>query len=63
MPIDPVCGMEVDENKTLQESRSEYAGTFLFCCKHCKEEFERRPQQCVSPSAASVKPKCQVLRT
>ena len=53
MRIDPVCGMEVDENKVPQNLRSEHLGhSFYFCSSDCKEEFERNPQQYVSPPAA-----------
>ncbi len=53
MRIDPVCGMEVDENKIPQNLRSEHLGHyFYFCSAECKAEFDRNPQQCVSPPAA-----------
>jgi YHS domain-containing protein len=53
MRTDPVCGMEVDENKTPQELRSEHLGHyFYFCSKECKEAFDRSPQQYISPPAA-----------
>lgn len=53
MRIDPVCGMEVDENKVPQNLRSEHLGHFFyFCSQACKDEFERNPQQYVSPPAA-----------
>ena len=53
MPIDPVCEMEVDENKAAQELRSQHKGRlFYFCCNECREEFERNPQQYVSPPGA-----------
>jgi YHS domain-containing protein len=53
MRIDPVCGMEVDETKVPQNLSSEHLGHyFYFCSQECKEEFERNPQQYVSPPAA-----------
>jgi len=53
MRIDPVCGMEVDENKVPQSLRSEHFGHFFyFCSQACKDEFERNPQHYVSPPAA-----------
>ncbi|WP_297504003.1 YHS domain-containing protein [Thermococcus sp.] len=43
MPIDPVCGMEVDENTGL---RVEYGGTvYYFCSPGCKAEFEANPEK------------------
>jgi len=53
MTTDPVCGMEVDESKTAHALRSEHQGRFFyFCCPECKEEFERNPQQYLSPPGA-----------
>jgi len=41
---DPVCGMEVDPESA--EGRSQYQGqTYYFCCKDCKDTFDRNPQQ------------------
>jgi P-type Cu+ transporter len=37
MAIDPVCGMEVDENTSLQATKD--GETFYFCCEHCREKF------------------------
>ena len=43
MPIDPVCGMEVDENTGL---RVEYGGkVYYFCSPGCKAEFEANPER------------------
>jgi P-type Cu+ transporter len=37
MPVDPICGMEVDESSRI---RAEVEGeTFYFCCEHCREKF------------------------
>jgi YHS domain-containing protein len=42
MPVDPVCGMDVDEKAT---ERAEYEGqTYYFCSRDCKEEFESSPE-------------------
>ena len=50
--------MCVDENKTTHQLRSEHQGRFFyFCCEECKEEFERNPQQYVSPARGLSKPK------
>ncbi len=46
MVRDPVCGMEIDEQKA--PLRSEYQGrTYYFCAPGCKAEFERNPQKYV----------------
>ena len=46
MAIDPVCGMEVDEQDA--EAKLTYAGrTFLFCSEACKEEFQENPEDFV----------------
>jgi YHS domain-containing protein len=43
MPIDPVCGMEVD--KETAPARSEYRGkTYYFCAISCKNDFEEDPE-------------------
>ncbi len=53
MRVDPVCGMEVEETRVPQNLRSEHLGHyFYFCSQECKDEFERNPQQYVSPPAA-----------
>jgi Cu+-exporting ATPase len=44
MAKDPICGMNVDENKTAVTA--EYKGkTYYFCCTGCKEKFEKEPQK------------------
>ncbi|WP_048152363.1 YHS domain-containing protein [Palaeococcus ferrophilus] len=46
MPIDPVCGMEVDEGTGF---RVEYKGrVYYFCSPGCKAEFEANPEKYVS---------------
>ncbi len=37
MPIDPICGMEVDENVSLSAQRD--GETYFFCCDHCRQKF------------------------
>lgn len=41
MPIDPVCGIEMDEElATIHE----YGGKkYYFCCEGCKSIFSRKP--------------------
>lgn len=43
MAKDPVCGMEVDEEKA---DTIEYKGKkYYFCCPACKFAFKRNPKQ------------------
>jgi len=43
MPIDPVCGMTVNEPSSYT---SDYRGTrFHFCSAHCVERFEQKPEK------------------
>lgn len=44
MTIDPVCGMEVDDQST--RDRATHQGlTYFFCSTDCKEEFEAHPEE------------------
>ncbi len=44
MAVDPVCGMQVDENKA--EWTAEYKGeTYYFCAPGCRAAFVEAPQQ------------------
>ncbi len=44
MTKDPVCGMDVNENQA--KAKADYEGrTFYFCSEHCKQKFEKTPQQ------------------
>ncbi len=44
MPIDPVCGMNVEENEA--SAISEYKGTTVyFCAEACKKKFETAPRK------------------
>ena len=43
MVTDPVCNMQIDENKAA--GRSEYNGkTYYFCAQSCTTRFEANPQ-------------------
>lgn len=43
MAKDPVCGMEVDPQKT--QWKSIYKGEiYYFCSQHCKKAFESNPE-------------------
>ncbi len=49
MAKDPVCGMQVDEEKPAETSK--YRGkTYYFCSPGCKVSFEREPQKYVADS-------------
>src|SRR2546426_6581644 len=43
MPIDPVCGMTVDE-KTAPASAVHHGTTYYFCAPGCKRTFEKDPE-------------------
>jgi YHS domain-containing protein len=44
MTKDPVCGMQVDENKA--PATSSYQGRkYSFCGQECKDKFDREPQR------------------
>ena len=46
MVTDPVCKMQIDENKAA--GKSEYNGkTYYFCAQSCKTKFDANPQQYV----------------
>jgi YHS domain-containing protein len=46
MVTDPVCRMQIDENKAA--GKSEYHGkTYYFCAPICKTKFDANPQQYV----------------
>ncbi len=41
---DPVCGMQVDPEKTTL--KSEYQGrTYYFCCAGCQKSFDQEPSK------------------
>ena len=44
MPIDPVCGMEVDEKSA--KDRATFEGqSYYFCSRDCKDEFLEAPEE------------------
>jgi len=46
MAVDPVCKMQVDEEKAV--ATSVYEGkTYYFCCEACKKTFEKLPEKYV----------------
>ncbi|UCD83591.1 MAG: YHS domain-containing protein [Deltaproteobacteria bacterium] len=47
MAIDPVCKMEVEEDKAA--ATSEYQGkTYYFCAPGCKKAFDQDPEKHVA---------------
>jgi YHS domain-containing protein len=50
MAIDPVCGMEVQEETAA--AKYEYNGkTYYFCAPGCKTMFEKNPEKFLKPDA------------
>ena len=44
MPIDPVCGMEIDSEDAAAEK--EYRGTtYYFCSEECARKFGKEPEK------------------
>ncbi len=49
MAKDPVCGMQIDEEKPAETS--EYQGrTYYFCSPGCKATFDREPDKFIEES-------------
>jgi len=52
MPLDPVCGMEVEKEEAAGSST--YKGeTYYFCSLHCKEEFDKNPEKYLTKKPSS----------
>lgn len=50
MKTDPVCGMQVDENKS--QHQSQYGGQkYSFCSADCKKKFDQQPEQYAKSAA------------
>ncbi len=47
MAIDPVCGMEVNEQSASDSSKHQ-GETFYFCSPGCKIAFEKNPMKYIS---------------
>jgi xanthine dehydrogenase accessory factor len=41
--LDPICGMRVEIAKAKHRSEA-WGRAFYFCCRHCKETFDRDPE-------------------
>lgn len=51
MAKDPVCGMEVDEDKA--PAKTEYQGqSYYFCAPGCKAAFEKAPKKYLKKETA-----------
>jgi P-type Cu+ transporter len=49
--IDPVCGMDIDEQEAV--GLSEFEGEkFYFCSSSCKEKFDQNPHVYAASDAA-----------
>jgi Cu+-exporting ATPase len=47
MQTDPVCGMQVDDQKAT--AKSQFQGSnYYFCSEDCKRKFDQQPQQYAS---------------
>ena len=43
MPVDPVCGIELDESLAVED---EYDGKkYYFCCDGCRKIFLKKPKK------------------
>ncbi|HSR48964.1 MAG TPA: YHS domain-containing protein [Anaerolineales bacterium] len=52
MAIDPVCGMEVDEETAAWKSEHQRK-TYYFCAPGCKRSFEKDPERYTGKDASS----------
>lgn len=49
MPIDPVCGMQIDTDEALTMN---YEGQiYYFCSDECRQEFREAPEEYVGEGA------------
>jgi len=52
LSTDPVCGMNVEIGKAV---KTEYRGeTYYFCCPHCQQTFESKPQEYVGTYSKNI---------
>ncbi len=59
MPVDPVCGMEV--NKEDAAATVEHCGrTYFFCNVSCKDKFEMNPEKYLKAGKSGEKESCPV---
>ena len=43
MPVDPVCGIELDEDLALLHEHD--GEKFYFCCNGCRQIFIKKPRK------------------
>jgi YHS domain-containing protein len=43
MPIDPVCGIEMDQELAIMHNHKNK--TYYFCCDGCKRIFTKKPHK------------------
>lgn len=61
MMKDPVCGMQVDENKSTVTSG--YNGkTYFFCSTECEAEFDKNPESSHSRTSKEFRRKYTACR-
>jgi YHS domain-containing protein len=54
MAKDPVCGMQVDEQKAA--AKTKYGNRdYYFCSQDCKRQFEQNPERYVQQQTVSGK--------
>lgn len=51
---DPVCGMEIDKEKT-KGTTIHMGKTYYFCSESCQEEFEKGPEKFANGKKGSSK--------
>jgi len=53
MAVDPVCGMQVNQQEAESKGRTgQYGGkSFYFCSDDCKQTFDKAPEQYARKSA------------
>ena len=54
MAIDPICGMEVDENSAI--STEQGGQVFFFCCTHCRQKFLAAVTDPTTQSSSATSP-------
>ncbi len=58
MQTDPVCGMQVDDQKA--PAKSQHKGQdYYFCATDCKKKFDQQPEQYTDSKATQGKGKAQ----
>jgi YHS domain-containing protein len=43
MPVDPVCGIEMDQELAVPHEHN--GKTYFFCCEGCKRIFVKKPNK------------------